>query len=52
MSATLSIDLFANSKLRLFSDLMSDDKFYEFCQKNYHLRIERNVDKILNIKAP
>jgi Uma2 family endonuclease len=49
MSATLSIDLFANSKLRLFSDLMSEDEFYEFCQKNRPLRIERNADKSIKI---
>ena len=30
MSANLSIDLFSNKKLKLVSDLMTDDEFFDF----------------------
>ena len=52
MSYATSIRGFKYPKLTIVADNMTEDEFFDFCQENSNLRIEREADKKITIMEP
>ena len=52
MGYALTINGLTTHNLRIVANEMSEDDFFDFCQKNQNLRIERDADKTIKIRKP
>jgi Uma2 family endonuclease len=52
MGHALTINGLTMQNLRIVANDMSEDDFFDFCQKNRNLRIERDADKTIKIMEP
>jgi Uma2 family endonuclease len=52
MGHALTINGLTTQNLRIVANDMSEDDFFDFCQKNRNLRIERDADKTIKIMEP
>jgi Uma2 family endonuclease len=52
MGYALTINGLTTQNLRIVANDMSEDDFFDFCQKNRNLRIERDADKTIKIMEP
>lgn len=52
MGYALTINGLTTNNLRIVANDMSEDDFFDFCQKNQNLRIERDADKTIKIMEP
>jgi Uma2 family endonuclease len=52
MGFALTINGLTSQNLRIVANDMSEEAFFDFCQKNRNLRIERDADKTIKIMEP
>ena len=52
MGYALTINGLTNQNLKIVANDMSEDAFFDFCQQNRNLRIERDADKTIKIRKP
>jgi Uma2 family endonuclease len=52
MGYALTINGLTTQNLKIVANDMSEDDFFDFCQKNRNLRIERDADKTIKIMEP